>query len=281
VARREARRELGYRVRVITLASLHTYPVKSCRGIAHSAIRLTAAGLEHDREWMFVGPGGRFITQREVPGLARVDVELGASTLRLSTSGDGGVAVSLEFQGARTEVNVWGDVVGAFDQGGEVAAWATALFGRELRLVRIDREAQRFSNRDWTGGLEAPNRFSDGYPLLVVSQASLDDLNSRLPAPLPMDRFRPNLVLEGLPPYGEDALRDLVSGGVRLRIVKPCTRCAITTTDQHAGVVTGEEPVRTLRTYRWDAGLKGVTFGQNTIVVDGAGRELRVGMGFS
>jgi hypothetical protein len=266
---------------VITLASLHVYPVKSCRGIAHTAVRLTAAGLEHDREWMFVGPGGRFITQREVPGLARVDVELGASTLRLSTSGAGGVAVSLEFQGARTEVNVWGDLVGAFDQGDEVAAWASTSFGRELRLVRIDHEARRLSNRDWTGGLEAPNRFSDGYPLLVVSRASLDELNSRLPVPLPMDRFRPNLVLDGLPPYGEDSLGDLVADGVRLRIVKPCTRCVITTTDQQTGVVAGDEPVRTLRSYRWDARLKGVTFGQNTIVVEGAGRALGVGMSFT
>ncbi len=279
--RREARRELGYRVGVITLASLHTYPVKSCRGIAHSSIRLTAAGLEHDREWMFVGPGGRFITQREVPGLARVAVEPGASKLGLSASGAGGVAVPLEFQGARTEVNVWGDFVSAFDQGDEVAAWASALFGRELRLVRIDREARRLSNRDWTGGLEAPNRFSDGYPLLVVCRASLDDLNSRLPAPLPMDRFRPNLVLEGLPPYGEDSLGDLVADGVRLRVVKPCTRCVITTTDQQAGVVAGDEPVRTLRSYRWDARLKGVMFGQNTIVVEGVGRDLSVGMSFT
>lgn len=278
---REARRKLGYRAGVITLASLHTYPVKSCRGIAHSTIRLTEAGLEHDREWMFVGPGGRFVTQREIPGLARVDVELGAGTLGLSASGAGGVAVSLDFQGARAEVNVWGDIVGAFDQGEEVAAWASALFDRELRLVRFDRDARRLSSRDFTGAIEAPNRFSDGYPLLVISRASLDDLNSRLPAPLPMDRFRPNLVLEGLPPYGEDSLRDLVADGVRLRIVKPCTRCVITTTDQQTGAVAGDEPVRTLRAYRWDAGLRGVTFGQNTIVVDGVGRELSVGAIFA
>jgi MOSC domain-containing protein len=277
---REACRKLGYRAGVITLASLHTYPVKSCRGIAHSTTRLTEAGLEHDREWMFVGPGGRFVTQREIPGLARVDVALGEGTLRLSASGAGGVGVSLDFQGARSEVNVWGDLVGAFDQGEEVAAWASALFGRELRLVRFDREARRFSSRDWTGGIEAPNRFSDGYPLLVVSRASLDDLNSRLPVPLPMDRFRPNLVLEGLPPYGEDSLRDLVADGVRLRVVKPCTRCVITTTDQQQGAVAGDEPVRTLRAYRWDAGLRGVTFGQNTIVVEGAGETLRAGMRF-
>jgi uncharacterized protein YcbX len=96
-----------------------------------------------------------------------------------------------------------------------------------------------------------------------------------------MNRFRPNLVLDGLPPYGEDALHDLLADGVRLRVVKPCTRCAITTTDQQAGLVTGEEPIRTLRTYRWDAQLRGVAFGQNTIVVQGEGRDLRVGMAFT
>jgi uncharacterized protein YcbX len=129
----------------------------------------------------------------------------------------------------------------------------------------------------WTGGLDAYSRFADGFALLVISLASLEDLNARLPEPLPMNRFRPNLVLDGLAPYGEDAVGDLRVGEVRLRRVKPCTRCSITTTDQATGVVDGNEPIRTLRTYRWDAALRGVTFGQNFIVVSGAGADLRVG----
>ena len=266
---------------MITLASLHTYPVKSCRGVTHDATFLTAAGLTHDREWMFVAPGGRFLTQREVPLLATVEVALDAGALRLAGAGRGEVRIPLDFAGRRTEVTVWGDRVSAFDQGDEVAAWASALLGRELRLVRFDPAARRLSSRDWTGPIEAPTRFPDGYPLLVLSRASLEDLNARLPEPLPMNRFRPNLVLDGLPPYGEDVLHDLVSDGVRLRVVKPCTRCAITTTDQHSGVVAGEEPIRTLRSYRWDAQLRGVAFGQNAIVVQGGGHELRVGMAFT
>ena len=277
---RAVAQRLVYRAAVITVADLLTYPVKSCRGIAHEAARLTAAGLEHDREWMFVGPGGRFLTQREEPRLAQVAVALQGGELRLSATGAGGVGVPLDLAGPPVEATVWGDRVAAVDQGDAAAAWITALLGREARLVRFDPAARRTSERAWTGEIEALNRFSDGYPLLVVSRASLDDLNSRLPDALPMNRFRPNFVLDGLPAYGEDGLHELESDGVRLRIVKPCTRCSITTTDQGTGALTGDEPLRTLRTYRWDAKLRGATFGMNTIVVEGAGRTLRVGASF-
>ena len=184
----------------------------------------------------------------------------------------------LDFAGPRGEVTVWRDRVSAFDQGDEPAAWISALLGRDARLVRIDPAARRRCDPAWTADAEAHSRFSDGYPLLVVSRASLDDLNSRLPAPLPMDRFRPNLVLDGLPPYGEDEVHEFTAEGIRLRVVKPCTRCSITTTDQAAGVVAGDEPLRTLKSYRWDAALHGVTFGQNTIVIEGAGSTLEAGM---
>jgi hypothetical protein len=265
---------------VITIAGLITYPVKSCRGIEQETARLTEAGLEHDREWMFVGPGGRFLTQREVPRLARVEVALQDGELRLSAAGAQELAVPLDLAGTAVEVTVWRDRVPAFDQGDEPAAWIRSLLGREARLVRFDRRARRLSDRAWTGTVEALNRFSDGYPLLILSRASLDDLNSRLPAALPMNRFRPNVVLDGLPAYGEDGLHELKSGDVQLRIVKPCTRCTITTTDQRDGTVTGEEPLRTLKTFRWDPRLRGVTFGQNAIVVAGAGRALRAGTSF-
>lgn len=272
--------DLGYRGGVITLSSLSSYPVKSCRGIMHSAARLTPAGLEHDREWMFVSTGGRFLTQREEPRLARIEVELTGEVLRLSSKDAGGVTVPLDFAGTDREVTVWGDHVRARDQGDAPAAWISSLLGRETRLVRTDPDMRRASNRDWTGGIEALNRFSDGFPLLVLSRASLDDLNSRLPVALPMNRFRPNLVLDGLPPHGEDGLHELVSGGIRLRIVKPCTRCVITTTAQESGTVEGDEPLRTLKSYRWDAKLRGVAFGQNVIIVSGAGERLSVGMEF-
>ncbi len=262
---------------MITLASIHSYPVKSCRGIGHQSALLTSAGLEHDREWMFVAADGRFITQRDEPRLARVDVALGDGALHLSADAAGGVAVPFDLSGLRSSVAVWGDHCVGVDQGDAAAGWIGSLLGRDARLLRFDPASSRRSDPAWTGELDAFSLFSDGFPLLVVSRASLDDLNSRLPVAVPMERFRPNLVLDGLPPYGEDDLHEIECGGVRLRIVKPCTRCVITTTDQRSGERMGDEPLRTLKTYRWNAALRGVVFGQNAIVVSGAGQRLSAG----
>ena len=263
---------------MITLAELHVYPVKSCRGIALTEARLTAAGLEHDREWMIVTPDGRFVTQRERPRLALVETRLTADARVLSAAGHGSVGVPFDHAGDLVEATVWRDCCRACDQGEEAARWLSAFVGHDLRLVRFDRAHRRPSDPAWTGGIEALARFADGFALLAISRASLEDLNARLAVPLPMDRFRPNLVLDGLPAYGEDRLEDLVAGSVRLRRAKPCARCRITTTNQSTGEVEGEEPLRTLKTYRWDPVLKGVMFGQNMFVVDGSGQWLRVGM---
>jgi hypothetical protein len=263
----------------ISLAALHLHPVKSCRGIDVAEATVTDAGLEHDREWMVVTPEGRFVTQRECPRLATVRVALDAGALTLAAEGGGGVAVPLDLRGAPVEVTVWRDRCQAHDQGPEAARWLSEWLHRPARLVRFDPACRRLSDPAWTGGVDADNRFSDGFALLAISRASLADLNARLAVPLAMNRFRPNLELDGLPPYGEDELEDLVAGALRLRRVKPCTRCAITTTDQATGTVDGDEPLRTLKTYRWDPQLRGVTFGQNLIVVAGAGARLRAGMG--
>jgi uncharacterized protein YcbX len=260
------------------LSALHLYPVKSCRGIAVAEATVTDAGLEHDREWMVVTPEGRFVTQRECPRLATVRVALSSGALTLAAEGGGSVAVPLDFRGNPVDVTVWRDRCGAHDQGDEVARWLSEWLGRPLRLVRFESSQRRLSDPAWTGGLEAATRFSDGFALLAISRASLADLNSRLAVPLAMNRFRPNLELEGLPPYGEDDLQDLVAGPLRLRRVKPCTRCVITTTHPETGIVEGDEPLKTLKTYRWDPQLRGVTFGQNLVVVAGAGTSLRVGM---
>jgi uncharacterized protein len=262
---------------VITLAGIHSYPVKSCRGIAHDSALLTSAGLEHDREWMFATPDGQFITQRDEPQLARVEVAVRDGALWLSADGASKVSVPLDLDGPHLGVKVWGDRCVGVDQGNGVAEWIGSLLGREARLVRFDPAEVRRSDTAWTGELEAYNRFSDGFPLLIVSRASLDDLNSRLEVAVPMDRFRPNLVLDGLQPFGEDELDEIYCGGVRLRIVKPCSRCVITTTDQLSGARAGDEPIRTLKSYRWNTAVRGVAFGQNAIVVEGAGLRISAG----
>jgi len=263
---------------VIVLAELYVYPVKSCRGVAVDAAVLLEAGLENDREWLVVTPEGRFLTQRELPRLALIVPRLGADRLTLSAPGVDEVVVPLAGYGESREVAVWRDRCRAFDAGAEAADWLGAFLGRSARLVRFDPSQPRYSDTTWTGDVRAATRFTDGYALLAISRASFDDLNARLPEPLPMDRFRPNLVLDGLEPYAEDRLRDFHVGGVHLRGVKPCTRCVVTTTRQSTGELDGVEPLRTLKTYRWNEPLRGVTFGQNVVVVGAAGRRVARGM---
>ncbi|MEO7774485.1 MAG: MOSC N-terminal beta barrel domain-containing protein [Steroidobacteraceae bacterium] len=253
-----------------TVASLHVYPVKSCRGITLEQARLTPAGLEHDREWMIVTPAGRFITQRDLPRMALIGTALTADALVLDAPGMTTLPVPFAWQPeVAREVVVWKDRVAAFDMGEVAASWVSEFLARPLRLVRFDSAHRRLANLDRTGGVEAPTRFPDAYPVLIISRASLADLNSRLEEPVPMNRFRPNVVLDGVGPYAEDAAHEFVGNGVNLRMVKPCIRCIITTTDQDTGEQRGAEPLRTLKTYRFDRALKGVLFGHNAIVIEG------------
>ncbi len=259
------------------ITALNIYPVKSCRGIALERASVTQTGFEHDREWMIVRPGGQFMTQREEPRLALIETALSADGLQLRSPDAGAILVPPDAAHAEVEVTCWRDRCAAFDAGEAAAQWLSAFLGKPARLVRFDRRRKRASDLVWTRGAEALNQFSDAFPWLLISQASLDDLNGRLPKPLPMNRFRPNIVVDGLSAYAEDSVREFIIDGVKLLRVKPCTRCAITTTDQATAARTSDEPLRTLREYRFSRELKGVLFGQNLILTEGMGRELRVG----
>jgi uncharacterized protein len=263
------------------VAALNVYPVKGCRGIALERARIFATGFEHDREWLIVTAEGRFLTQREEPRLALIETSLTSTTLGLHVPGQGTLQIPLDMTGERMEVTVWKDRCAAFDAGSRAAACLSDFLGRAVRLVRFDPEGRRLSSPEWTQGVEGFSKFADGFAWLITSEASLADLNSRLPAPLPMNRFRPNIVLGGVGAFDEDRVHEFVADGVRLRAVKPCARCVVTTTDQATGMRDGEEPLRTLRQFRFDRGLKGVTFGQNLILIAGNGQELRVGQGLS
>jgi uncharacterized protein YcbX len=231
-----------------------------------------------DREWMIVDGGGRFVTQREIPRLALVEsrTQSGAVTLHIP----GRDPVTPKRTGSAGKVVVWSAHVRGFDGGDEAADALSAFTGRALRLVGFDDALPRRCNPDYAGDSGATTLYSDGYPVLVIGQASLDDLNDRLAdrgiAEVPMNRFRPNLVVDGLPPFDEDHLDSLVCRDVELKLVKRCTRCEITTTDQATGH-RYEEPLRTLSTFRHDDRLAGVTFGMNAIVVRGAGATIAVG----
>ncbi|MFI4868832.1 MAG: MOSC domain-containing protein [Steroidobacterales bacterium] len=259
------------------IAALHHYPLKSARGIELERALLTNAGFDNDRRWMLVTAAGRFITQREIPRLALLRPQLSPVELRLAAPQLPPIAIPLASPGQRRAVTVWRDRCEAFDEGDAVASWLQAFLGRDCRLVRFDPAHRRLSERAWTGQYEAETRFADGFPILAMNAASLTDLNGRLAAPLPMNRFRPNLVLEGLQPYDEDRIDELSGDGVRLKFVKACTRCRITVTDQDTGEVDGEEPLRTLQSYRYDPQLHGVCFGQNAIVLAGVGMTLARG----
>ncbi len=259
-----------------TVASLFVYPVKSCRGIALSTARLTERGIAHDREWLIVDEGGRFVTQREVPRLALLVPALSTEALELRAPDLSPIAVALDLPGTRRNVTVWRDTLPAIDQGDAAAAALSAWLGQPVRLVRFDPAVRRHCNPDFAGPGGAHHSFADGYPILVVSEASLADLNTRLATPLPIDRFRPNLLLSGIDAYDEDHIDELTVGDATLNLVKPCTRCQITTTDQATGQV-GVEPLPTLATYRYSPALEGVTFGMNAIVTAGAGTSITVG----
>lgn len=268
-----------------TLAAIGLHPVKSCGALSPREALLTETGLDLDRAWMVTDPQGEMLTQRELPAMALIRPTMRLSDLVLRAPGMLGLHLSLDAVETLTRVRVWDDVVRAWDMGPLAAQWFTDYLGRPARLVRFDPDERRLADRAWTGEAEAPTAFADGFPLLVTSTASLADLNRRLAAdghaPVGPDRFRANLVLDGLDAFEEDHIDELVfeaeGGPVRLKLVKPCSRCQIPNIDPATGVM-GAEPGRTLAGFRADARVGGaVTFGMNAIVLDGADRLLRVG----
>ena len=264
-----------------TVKSLHTYPVKSCKGIDLDASELTSSGLKWDRNWMVVDEHGNFLTQRSHPKMALISTSMTLAALKLGAPGMPLVNISLVHGApAIRRVKVWDHACEAFDEGDHIAGWLADFLEIHCRLVRFDPGHRRVSDRHWTGTDEGLNRFSDGFPILVIAEASLADLNTRLASPLAMNRFRPNIVIDGVSAYDEDYLDRMSAGSIILRIVKPCTRCEITTTDQVTGA-RGPEPLRTLSTYRSSERANGgITFGQNAIVIGGAGEMVTVGMAF-
>ena len=267
------------------VGALSLYPFKGAGGIALDRAEVRDTGLASngvaDREWMAVDDDGVFVTQREVPRLALVATSIEDGRVVLSASGRGSLALDADPRVAASRpVQVWSAHVRGHDAGDEAAAWLSGAIGEDVRVVRFDAAHPRWCNPEYVGSSGAHVRFSDGYPLLVIGRASLDHLNERLAAKgvaaLPMNRFRPNLVLDGLAPHDEDHLDTIAIDGVVLKPVKPCTRCEVTTTDQ-ATARRGPEPLVTLASYRRDDRLAGVTFGMNAIVVEGAGRAIAVG----
>lgn len=268
-----------------TIARLFVYPVKSCAGIEVQQALLTDTGLDLDRAWMVVDAEGMFVTQRTLPRMALIRPQLKGDEMVLRAPGMLALHVAIDAVEAPATVTVWRDTVPAWDMGAVAAQWFTDFLGQPCRLVRFDPEYRRLSSMEWTGGVEAPNQFSDGFPLLLASQASMDELNLRLQAAghaaAGIERFRPNVVLAGVDAHDEDRV-DLVrvdaqEGEIHLQPVKPCSRCPIPDIDP-ATAESNPSVGDTLRTYRKDQRLDGaITFGMNAIVRQGADQMLRVG----
>lgn len=284
---------------------LFVYPIKSCAGIELREVAVWETGLDLDRAWMVVDAHGEFVSQREYPRMALIKPQIKGNDLILRAPGMLALHVRIDAVQGCVQATVWSDTVHAFDMGDIAAQWFTDFLslspaGQPVvgaaphRLVRFDPDHPRYSNTAWTGGVDAPNQFSDGFALLVLGAASMDDLNARLAqageVAVGVERFRPNIVVSGWDAHDEDradvvhvSLGDSAEGAatqgdrVILKLVKPCVRCPIPNIDPATANSTpgvGD----TLQIYRQDPRMDGrVTFGMNAIVLQGGGTMLRVG----
>ncbi len=243
--------------------ALHWYPVKGMRGHARDHSEVALHGLAGDRRWMVTDVEGGFLTQRQVAAMARLDAEPAVDGLVLR-HGDDDCRVRIPAAGtARCSVSIWGDAVAAVDAGDAPAAWLSSVLGRPCRLVYMDDERARPVDAAF-GQAGDHVGFADGFPLLAASVSSLSALNAELAAPVPMNRFRPNVTISGLPPWSENRWRRIRIGAMTFRAPKPSTRCVVVTRDQRTGEATQPgEPLRTLG--RLNRLAAGIVFGANLL----------------
>jgi len=247
------------------ISSLHLYPIKGCRGHSVTTVAVDPIGVVGDRRLMLVDASGRFVSQREEPLLATLTPEFDGTRLTVRAAGVKPLALEIDPAGALVDVTVWGDDFLATDQGELAAAWFSDVLGSAFRLVWFGPKSSRPIDPSYSPRPDAETAFTDGYPLLAVTEASLADLNTRLADAVPMARFRPNVVVQGGAAWDEDAWRVVTFGAMTFDAVKPCARCVVTTTDQQTGARNSrQEPLRTLATFRTIPGL-GAIFGQNLV----------------
>jgi uncharacterized protein len=252
----------------LRLSGLHVYPIKSAAGVSPTAWDVDAFGLRLDRRWMVVDAGGKLVSQRTHPRLALVRPSIGDATLRVETAGMPALELPLlPVSPVTVAATVWDDTCWAVWTGERAARWFSDVLEMDCTLVYMPESTVRPADTTYAPPGHRVS-FADGFAFLLLSEESLQDLNGRMPVPLPVNRFRPNLVVAGGEPFVEDRLSTFQVGAVRFRVVKPCGRCVVTTTDQ-VTLARGQEPLRTLATFRRRDGE--VLFGQN-VVHEGSGR---------
>jgi hypothetical protein len=258
----------------ITVTGLFYYPIKSCKGIELQSAELDECGIKGDRSLMIVTPEGRFLTQRDIPAMARIqpDLNLATQTLCLSAPTMETLTITISDKGTpenRIKTAVWGTDCDAVVQDSEANEWLSSFLKQECRLVTMEQGFKRIVDQEYATSPTDHTGFADGYNILLASEESLEALNNRLfdrgSGPVPMNRFRPNIVVKGTEAFGEDTWSDFSINSVAMRGVKPCGRCIVTTIDQDNGTRTGKEPVATLNTFRKSADGHKILFGQNVI----------------
>jgi hypothetical protein len=253
------------------LTEIHVYPVKGARGIALARSAILVGGLRHDRRFMLVDEHGKFLSQREHPRLALLTTAIAGDGLELGANDDR-VTVPLRPEGGtQRSVRIWHDAVDAIEVPGEASSLVASFLGARCTLVFMPDHVVRAVDPRYARDGDRVG-FADGYPVLLAAQSSLDELNTRLATPVPMNRFRPNLVVAGGAAFDEDRHARAQVGPLGFRMPKRCERCQVTTVDQATAAV-GTEPLRTLAQYRRTG--NSVYFAQN-LIPDGEG-EVAVG----
>ena len=252
---------------MLKLSEIYIYPIKSLGGIHLDVANITTRGLENDRRFMLIDEKGRFMSQREHPQLAIFQTKIEDTFLKVTHKKTGqilSINLSSNSQLTPLSVTIWDDETSAIEVSNDASLWFTQILEIPTRLVYMPEESQRKTDPQYSLTGEEITSFSDGYPILIIGQSSLNDLNNRLANPVNINRFRPNFVFTDGEPFEEDNWHEFAVGNIRFFGVKPCARCIMTTIDQETGEKKGKEPLLTLNKYR-KAGNK-ILFGQNVLI---------------
>ncbi len=252
--------------RKFTVSSLFIYPVKACKGVSLTKMQIGKKGPVGDRRWMFVGDDGRFLSQRQHPKMCFFEAESQSDKLIIRSKNLPPLIVKMQNleEKKMRQVTIWKDTLEVPDMGPQASEWASDFFGFPAHLVYIPETVHRKVNPKYATKEADEVSFTDGYPVLIISEASLGDLNLRLKEPVPMNRFRPSIVISGCDAFEEGTWKRIRIGSTTFSLVKPCSRCVVTTVDQATGIADPQgEPLVTLSQYRKTEG--GIMFGENAI----------------